>query len=136
MIEKYGWLFLVVGLLWVVQLILSLFQTRRFYKKYYELKKDGDASSIGMAGSNWKRKIYAVLVVNKEREIIHACKLSGFTVFANLKKVNSLKGSKIYELEENPEKLDLDKKLLEAFINSAKFIIKHDREKNLLEKPV
>ena len=126
MIEKFGWLFLIVGFLWLIQLILSLFQTKRFYKKYYELKKEGDTSSIGMAGSNWKRKVYAVLVVNKEREIIHACKLSGFTVFANLKKVEGLKGQKLSALKDNPEKLNLNKKVLEAFQNSADFIFKHD----------
>ena len=111
--------------------MLSLLQTKRFYKRYYELKKDGDSSSIGMAGSNWKRKVYAVLVVNVDREIIHAYTLSGFTVFAGLKHVDGLEGRKLSDLTENPESFNLKKKVMTAFQHSAEFINRHDRKNEL-----
>lgn len=116
---------LVVG--WVIQLTLSFFQTRRFYSRLMHLKRQGDRAAVGFTGSTWRRKVYAVLVVDDKDNIIHAEKLSGWTVFANLKPVNGLVGlpiSALYgeRLQQVPEKI------WQAFQNAAEYLMEDNQE--------
>ncbi len=128
MIANYGWLILCIALLWLLQLLLSLIQTKKFHKSYSELRKKGDISSIGMAGSNWKLKVYAILVVDSERIIINAEKLSGITVFARMKSVESLVGQPLSILDQFSDTFGINKKLWSAFEKAAEYIRVHDRK--------
>jgi DNA-binding transcriptional regulator of glucitol operon len=96
---KYVGIFALVIVAWVLQLVLSTFQYRRYYGRLRELRKEGDRTAVGMVGSNWKTKAYGVLVVDKNDVILRAEKLSGWTVFANLKPVEGVVGLPIQALE-------------------------------------
>ncbi len=121
-----GSLFIVLAIAWVLQLGLSLLQTRRFHRRVAELRRGGNTTSVGMAGSNWKRKVYGVLVVDEERNIVHAEKMSGFTVFANLKPVDAMSGMTLDRLDgEAP--VGISTKMWKAFQNAAGFIRNRDK---------
>ena len=127
MFNSFGAVFVVLAFAWVLQLILSLLQTKRFHKRIAELKRDGHMTSVGMAGSNWKRKVYSVLVVDEERNIVRAEKMSGFTVFADLKPVEGLNGMSLSRLKDPPPE-GIKPKLWEAFRSAAGFIERKDAE--------
>lgn len=124
--NRYAGLFLAVALVWILQLALSLLQTRRFHKRVFQLRKEGNQTSVGMSGSTWRRKVYAVLVVDENRTIIRAEKLSGFTVFANLKPVPELGGKPMSVLDEDTPIVGINEKLWKAFQNAAGFIKNKD----------
>ena len=121
-------LFLAVAFAWMLQLILSLLQTKRFHKRIAELRKEGAMTSVGVSGRNWNLKKYGVLVVNDDRVIIRAQQLSGFTVFANLKDVPELAGKPLSVLEASSPLPGIKKKLWAAFGNARDFIVRHDEK--------
>jgi glucitol operon activator protein len=125
---RFGFLFLVVALAWILQLALSLLQTRRFHRRITELRRGSFATATGFAGSNWKRKVYGVLVVNENYEVIHAEKLTGFTVFASLKPVPDLVGLSVDRLEQDEPVAGIAKKTWLAFQNAAKYLLSHKEE--------
>jgi DNA-binding transcriptional regulator of glucitol operon len=96
---KYVGIFALVIVAWVLQLILSTLQYRRYYGRLKELRKEGARTAVGMVGSNWKTKAYGVLVVDDDDVIVRAEKLSGWTVFANLKPVDGVTGLPIQALD-------------------------------------
>ena len=114
-----------LGIAWAVQLFLSYWQMNRFYGRVFKLRKQyGGTASIGMEGSSWKRRQYAVLVVDNEKRILAAEQLSGWTIFATLKPVDGLNGVTLALLCDDNVSLPIskNKKLLLAFRNAAKHI--------------
>lgn len=112
--------YLIIGLVvaWIAQLGLSLLQTKRFYGRRGELKKLGRVS-VGLAGSTYKGKIYTVIVVDENDRIINAEKLSGMTVFANLKPVPEIVGLSLEDLLQEEPQIKIKKKIWESFKNAA-----------------
>lgn len=108
---------------WLIQYGLSYWQMRRFYGRIAQLRKLGTVS-IGMEGSAWKRRQYAVLVVDDDQRIVHVEQLSGWTVLANLKPVKGLEGCTLDELADDGAQLPivLNRKLLLALRNAASHI--------------
>ena len=92
----YIWLILGLAMAWFLQLFLSTRQLRHFYARFNELRKAGRCA-IGMEGSIYRRRVYAVLVVDDNNKVTYAEQLSGWTVFAKLRPVQSLVG---YPLDE------------------------------------
>lgn len=128
-------LFLAVAFVWMLQLILSLLQTKRFHRRIAELRKMGPATSIGYSGKNWTGKKYGVLVVDDERNVVRAEKLTGFTVFSNLKEVPVLAGVPMERLLQSDPLPGVKKSLWDAFTNAAEYIVKHDtKEENESEE--
>jgi DNA-binding transcriptional regulator of glucitol operon len=117
-----GWLLLALAAVWALQLVLSLYQSKRFHRTVFELRKEGDKASVGMTGSNWKRKVYAVVVVDEDRETVHAYKLDGFTVFANLEPVPELVGLPLARFEKSEPVSGVTRKVWTAFQNAAGYI--------------
>lgn len=112
---------------WIAQLALALWQTRRYLRRVSTLRKDGK-TSVGMAGSAWRKRVYAVLVAEDEGKIIHAEEFSGWTVFATLKPVPDLVGQTVKEIVEGkPETFGINKKIFLAFQNSASELINSDK---------
>lgn len=103
---------------WVVQLGLSLWQMKRFYRRMGELRKNGRAS-VGLEGNQYKGRVYTVLVLDDEDRITHAEKLSGITVFANLKPVPELVGQPVSALMKDEAEFPLRKKVLASFRKAA-----------------
>jgi DNA-binding transcriptional regulator of glucitol operon len=125
-VNRYAGLFLAIALVWILQLGFSLLQTRRFHKRVFQLRKEGNQTSVGMSGSTWKRKVYGVLVVDEARTILRAEKLSGFTVFASLQPVPELGGKPMSVLDQDEPVAGLNEKLWKAFQNAAGFIKNKD----------
>lgn len=119
------YLVLGLGVAWVLQFVLSFFQMRRFYRRISELRRQhGGAVAIGMAGSAWRRRQYAVLVVDQNKHILAAEQLSGWTIFAALKPLAGLVGLHAgVLLDENPTlPVPLSKKLVLALRSAAEQI--------------
>lgn len=119
-------IFLAIAFVWIIQLMLSLLQTKRFHKRVTELRKMGPATSVGFAGKNWTMKQYGVLVMDDERNVVQAEKLAGVTVFSSLKDVPQLKGLSLIRLLQDEPVPGVSKKLWAAFQNAADYIRKHD----------
>ena len=120
-------LFPAVAFVWMLQLILSLLQTRRFHREVAELRRGGAVTSVGMSGRNWTLKKYSVLVVDDKRTIQSAHRLTGITVFAGLKEVPELAGMSLSVLKSETPIPGISGKLWAAFQNASEFIAGYDR---------
>ncbi|MCS6845106.1 MAG: transcriptional regulator GutM [Caldilineales bacterium] len=111
---------------WLLQLFFSYFQMRRFYRRISELRRGGNLVSIGMSGSAWRRRQYAVLVVDPAtNRVRHLEQLSGWTVLAVLRPVPGLQGRTVEELlDENAAwPPHIGRKLAAAVQNAAQHIV-------------
>ncbi len=106
---------------WIIQYYFAWWQMRRFYKRIAVLRQDG-LVSVGMSGSTWRRKQYVVLVVDKQRRIVHIEQLSGWTVLASLKPVPGLDGRPMSDLMDDGRNLPVAPKLLLALRNAATYV--------------
>ncbi|MCL4395804.1 MAG: transcriptional regulator GutM [Chloroflexi bacterium] len=106
---------------WIIQYYFAWWQMRRFYKRIADLRRTG-LVSVGMSGSTWRRKQYAVLVVDKDHTITHVEELSGWTVMASLKPVAGLDGRPMSDLWDDDADLPVPPKLLLALKNAAAYI--------------
>ena len=123
-------LIILIAIAWTLQLALTLWQTRRFYRRLSVLRRDGK-SAIGMAGSIYRGRIYVILVVDENNIIRHAEKLSGWTVFASLRPVPVLVGKSLDALLDGENKsLSLSKKEREAFQNAAENLLKLEEDED------
>lgn len=121
-------LIILLAAAWLAQLGLSLWQTRRFYRRVSALRRHGIVS-IGLSGSNWRGKTYAILAIDEDDVIRRAEQLSGFTVFAVPKRVPSLEGHPLSSLLESDRRVfGLTKKAYEACSNAAEEYLNRHRE--------
>lgn len=114
---------IIIGLAiaWGIQYILAFFQMKRYYKRISELRRLGQVST-GVAGSSWRRRQYAVLVVDANHRIVRVEELSGWTVFAVLKPVKGLDGRPLSDLDDESLTLPVHNKMLLALRNAASYI--------------
>jgi DNA-binding transcriptional regulator of glucitol operon len=110
---------LLLAFMWALQYGMSFWQMRRYYKRLAELRREG-VVWVGLAGSAWRRRQYAVLVVSPEQRIVRVEQLSGWTVLASLKPVPGLAGRPVTDLLEEGLQLPVSKKLLLALRNAVK----------------
>lgn len=108
--------------MWIIQLILTYFQMKRFNIRVKTIRKDG-ITSIGMEGSFLKGRIYTVLVIDENDVIVHAEKLSGMTVFSNLNPVPSIVGHSIHDIVNTAIDLPLKKKERKSFVIAVNNIL-------------
>jgi DNA-binding transcriptional regulator of glucitol operon len=83
---------LVLAGAWLLQIVLSSLQMRRFHRTSQEWRRLGSAMAVGMAGTTYRRKTYAVVVIDEAARVVKAGKLSGFTIAADLKPVEAVEG--------------------------------------------
>lgn len=114
-----GSLFLILGVLWVIQFGLAYWQMRRFYQRLITLRRSG-LTAVGLSGNRYKGRSYAVLTIDEEGRIIHAEQFSGWTIFAQLRPMPQLIGMSLQELLNNEANLSISKKLRSAFANAAR----------------
>jgi DNA-binding transcriptional regulator of glucitol operon len=112
-----------LAFMWTLQYLLTFRQMQRFYRRIARLRRDG-VLSVGMAGSTWRRKQYAVLVVDQHYTIVHAEQLSGWTVFAKLKPIRGLAGQPMSRLWNDDLKPSMSSKLLRALRDASDHIQK------------
>jgi glucitol operon activator protein len=110
-----------LAFVWTLQYLLTFRQMRRFYRRIAQLRRDG-VLSVGMAGSTWRRKQYAVLVVDEHCGIVHAEQLSGWTVFARLKPIPGLVGQPMNHLWTDDVEVPVPPKLLRALRDASTYI--------------
>lgn len=115
-------LMLALAIAWLFQGVLSFWQAQRFYGRIQKLRKLG-RSAVGLSGSIYRTKAYAVLVADPQDRIVHAEKLTGFTIFAQLRPVGSLQGRTLQEVVSGPIE-GLSPKLHSAFKMAAEAILK------------
>ncbi|MBG0786465.1 MAG: transcriptional regulator [Anaerolineaceae bacterium] len=125
--KNFAWIFLVLALSYALQLFLTGYQAKRYYRRMRELRKNG-IPSVGIAGSKWSGRTFAVLVADNDLNIVNAEVLSGYTIFANLKPVDQLLGHNIRDLLDQDNTFDLKKKILAAFRNSAEHYVNEEGE--------
>jgi len=130
--EKDNWSFIILamGIAWAIQYGLAYLQLKRFYRRVSELRRLGTVS-VGKAGSAWRRRVFTVLVVDRERIIQHVEQLTGWTVFANLKPLTGLEGRPMSDLFNDSLALPVTRKQLLALRNAAEFIIQLDDRKKV-----
>ncbi|NIA24255.1 MAG: hypothetical protein GWP04_01655 [Gammaproteobacteria bacterium] len=113
---------------WLIQLGLSTWQMHRFHGRAQDLRRLGSTMSIGMAGSNWKRKTYVVAVIDQSDVVVAAERLSGFTIFAGLQPVPSVVGWQLDNLGLGTPPAGVSDKTWAAFEQAAGFL-KNARDK-------
>lgn len=106
---------------WGIQYALAFWQMKRFYKRVAELRRYGQVS-IGVSGSSWRGRQYAVLVVDASHRIVRVAQLSGWTIFATLKPVAGLDGRPMSVLFDEAADLPVSNKLRLALRNAATFV--------------
>jgi glucitol operon activator protein len=93
-----------LGAAWLLQLALSFEQMRRFRARLVELRRLGRAA-VGVGGSKYRGRAYAVVVANGEGRVVRAEIMSGFSVFARLKEVPEVQGWEVSALSVSPPEL-------------------------------
>ncbi len=123
--SAFGTLLLALVVAWLLQGLLSFWQARRFYGRIQQLRKLG-RSAVGVSGSIYKTKAYAVLVADQRDRIVRAEKLTGFTILAQLKPVDLLVGRTLEDVISGPIE-GLSPKLQSAFKMAAQAVLKGDK---------
>jgi DNA-binding transcriptional regulator of glucitol operon len=86
-----GWLFLLLAVLWVLQLGLAYQQAQQFMGRARALRRLGRVS-IGASPRRLRGRAYVVVAVGPDDRLTAAEALRGYTVFANAKPVPALVG--------------------------------------------
>jgi glucitol operon activator protein len=116
-----------LGFMWVLQYALTFWQMRRYNKRLSELRKGG-LVWVGLNGSAWKGRQYAVIVVDKENKIVKVEQLSGWTVLATLKPVPGFEGRPVSDLTDENVTLPVSEKMLLALRDAVKHMEAHARK--------
>lgn len=114
-------IFVVLGVLWLLQLGLAWHQAMRFQKQVSALRRDGAAVAIGMARTRF-RKVYVALAEQDER-ISAALVLTGRTVFASGRPVPELTGLRVGAVAKRRLLPELPDLVAEAAAQAAGFLI-------------
>ena len=123
--SRISFILLAVVFVWLLQLCFSFMQIRRFNSRIIALRMRGKKTAVGMVGNTYKRRVYAVLVVDDAMNITAAEQFSGWTIFAHLKPVHFLVGKSIEDIGEAPQH-GLARKTWDAFRNAAHYITEYD----------
>jgi DNA-binding transcriptional regulator of glucitol operon len=122
-----GVIFLLLGLLWVLQLALAYQQARRFMKRSQALRRQGRVA-IGASRRQVRGRAYVVVAVGPDDRVVAAEALRGVTVFANAKPVPALVGLPAAELAAGADVPDLPPRVLAAAHSAAAAIHPRVRE--------
>jgi DNA-binding transcriptional regulator of glucitol operon len=116
-----GWLFLLLGVLWALQLLLAYQQARHFMARARALRRHGRVS-IGASPRRLRGRTFVVVAVGSDDRITAAEALSGITVFANAKPAPALIGLRAADLAAGAEVGGLAPNLLVAARQAAAFV--------------
>jgi DNA-binding transcriptional regulator of glucitol operon len=86
-----GWLFLLLGVLWLLQLVLAYSQAQRFMARTRALRRLGRVA-IGASRRQLRGRAYVVVAVGSDDRLTAVEALRGVTVFANARPVPALVG--------------------------------------------
>ena len=114
----FGWVFLLIGVLWAVQLALAYLQARRFMARARALRRQGRVS-IGASPRRIRGRAFVVVAVGPDDRVTAAEALQGVTVFANARPVPALVGLPAVELADGAEVPELAPRVLAAAHSAA-----------------
>jgi glucitol operon activator protein len=120
-------IFVLLGLLWALQLFLAYQQAQRFMRRARVLRRQGRVS-IGASRRQFRGRAYVVVAVGPDDRVTAAEALRGVTVFANPKPVPALMGLPAAELAAGAEVPGLHPKVLAAAHSAAATIHPQVRE--------
>lgn len=128
--ENIGAIALLLLLMWGLQFAFTYIQMRRFYARLKIVRKAG-LTAVGMAGSQYRGRAYAILTVDENKKVIHAEKMSGWSNFSGLRPVPELVGMSLGDILDKETQLPIPTKLSEAFRHAAAYINDARKERNL-----
>jgi glucitol operon activator protein len=120
-------IFLLLGLLWALQLMLAYQQAQRFMQRARVLRRHGRVS-IGASRRQFRGRAYVVVAVGTDDRVTAAEALRGVTVFANPKPVPALIGLPAADLAAGTEVPGLHPKVLAAAHSAAAVVHPKVRE--------
>jgi hypothetical protein len=95
---------------------------RAFHKKSQQLRRMGTHMSIGLAGTTYRRKVYAALVTDADDRVVAAEELGGWTVFAGSRPVPAVVGLTLEEVGKGEPPAGVSKKTWASLDHAAGFI--------------
>jgi DNA-binding transcriptional regulator of glucitol operon len=116
-----GWVFLVFGALWLLQLVLAYQQAQRFMARTRTLRRLGRLS-IGASPRRIRGRAYVALAVGPDDRVTAAEALRGITVFANARPVPALVGLPAVELAAGTQIPALPPRVQAAARSAAAFL--------------
>jgi glucitol operon activator protein len=114
-------IFVLLGLLWALQLVLAYQQAQRFMQRARVLRRHGRVS-IGASRRQLRGRAYVVVAVGPDDRVSAAEALRGVTVFANPRPVPALLGLPAAELAAGANVPGLHPKVLAAAHSAAALI--------------
>ena len=114
----FGWMFLLIGVLWLLQLVLAYLQARRFMARARALRRLGRVS-VGASPRRIRGRAYVVVAVGPDDRVTAAEALQGITVFANARPVPALVGLPAAELAAGAQVAGLAPRVLAAAHSAA-----------------
>jgi DNA-binding transcriptional regulator of glucitol operon len=111
---------------WLLQYFMAYLQLRRFYKRVAQLHR---------LGSVWRRRTYAILVVDKNERVVKVEQLSGWTVWAVPKPVPGLEAITLDTLMNDSIDLPVNRKLRLALQNAVGHIRAAEERKQSKSAP-
>ena len=116
-----GWVFLLLGALWLLQLFLAYQQAQRFMARTRALRRLGRLA-IGASPRRVGGRAYVALAVGPDDRVTAAEALRGITVFANARPVPTLVGLRAAELASGTQVPDLPPRVQAAALRAAAFL--------------
>ena len=116
-----GWLFLLLAVLWALQLGLAYQQAQAFMARAKALRRLGRVS-IGASPRRIRGRAFVVVAVGSDDRIIAAEALRGITVFANAKPAPALIGLRAADLAAGAEVPGLAPTVQAAAQQAAAFV--------------
>lgn len=109
---------------WLVQIVLSNLQMKRFHATTQRLRKTGTHMAIGLAGSTYRRKVYTAVVTDDDGIVTAGGRLGGFTVAAAMREMPEIVGMHLDQIGKGAPPPDIDAKTWESLDHAAEFIRK------------
>ncbi|CAN5905784.1 transcriptional regulator GutM [soil metagenome] len=95
-------LLLVVGLLWLSQIVGTYFQMEHYRKVLGGIRQSGSEGFVGVGNAKVRlgKGVILILVVGENGVVTEALRMRGMTVFARFKEAPDLLGKKLDELRD------------------------------------
>ena len=93
------WLALIAVLMWVLQLVLSILQFRRFAAHVKEMRREGRVA-IGKAKGRFAAGAIVLFVIDPACNIVRGEIMKGVTVFAGFRPFDDFNGRNLLDLAE------------------------------------
>ncbi len=121
--ENLPLVFILIGITWFAQLILTYKQAMKFNDSLKELRAQGE-SAIGMGGKRYRGGRAFVAIARQGETVVDARVMTGFTVFAGPKPFPALKGLSLTELAGDGDIPQLSRKVRSAAQMAASTLLK------------